>query len=208
MPFAIPESLRDLSKVAKKQDAMPSQDLQFSLDMDMIPSFGTESMVDGNSFANSTADANSFATSTTDANPFATSTTDANPFTSSAADSNPFAAEATDADFFSHPAAKTNPFAEGLEEAEEAERQALEALKDPNAVPAIISDNRDKLKTQWRANMQKWRSTECVLRDKAEEITAKQEENAKLREQIEALQRALDESQSAVEQKRGRGRAA
>ena len=198
MPFAIPESLRDLSKVAKKQDAMPSQDLQFSLDMDMIPSFGTESM----------ADANSFATSTTDANPFATSTTDANPFASSAADSNPFAAEATDADFFSHPAAKTNPFAEGLEEAEEAERQALEALKDPNAVPAIISDNRDKLKTQWRANMQKWRSTECVLRDKAEEITAKQEENAKLREQIEALQRALDESQSAVEQKRGRGRAA
>ena len=198
MPFAIPESLRDLSKVAKKQDAMPSQDLQFSLDMDMIPSFGTESMADANSFANSTADANSFATSTTDANPFA----------SSAADSNPFAAEATDADFFSHPAAKTNPFAEGLEEAEEAERQALEALKDPNAVPAIISDNRDKLKTQWRANMQKWRSTECVLRDKAEEITAKQEENAKLREQIEALQRALDESQSAVEQKRGRGRAA
>ena len=75
-------------------------------------------------------------------------------------------------------------------------------------MPAIISDNRDKLKTQWRANMQKWRSTECVLRDKAEEITAKQEENAKLREQIEALQRALDESQSAVEQKRGRGRAA
>ena len=222
MPFAIPESLRDLSKVAKKQDAMPSQDLQFSLDMDMIPSFGTESMADANSFANSTADVNSFATSTTDANPFATSTTDANTFTTSAADSNPFAAEATDVDFFSHPAAKTNPFAEdleepaantnpfaeGFEEAEEAERQALEALKDPNAVPAIISDNRDKLKTQWRANMQKWRSTECVLRDKAEEITAKQEENAKLREQIEALQRALDESQSAVEQKRRRGRAA
>lgn len=212
MPFAIPESLRDLSKVAKKQDAMPSQDLQFSLDMDMIPSFGAESMVDGNSFANSTADAN----------PFATSITDANPFPASTADANPFAAESTDVDFFSQPTVKTNPFAEdleepavntnpfaeGLEEAEEAERQALEALKDPNAVPAIISDNRDKLKTQWRANMQKWRSTECVLRDKAEEITAKQEANAKLREQIEALQRTLDESQSAVEQKRGRGRAA
>lgn len=167
---------------------MPVQDLQISLDMDMIPSFGTESI----------SDPQSFGISTTDANPFSMESVDSNPFAMESADSNPFVPE---------PAVNTNPFAEGLEEVEEAERQALEALKDPNTVPAIISDNRDKLKTQWKENMQKWRSTECVLRDKAEEITAKQDENAKLREQIEALQQALDASQDAVQAKRGRSRA-
>lgn len=168
---------------------MPAQDLQISMDMDMIPSFGTESITDPQSFG--------------------ISTTDANPFSMESADSNPFAMElTTDTNSFAtEPAVNTNPFAEGLEEAEEAERQALEALKDPNTVPAIISDNRDKLKTQWKENMQKWRSTECLLRDKADEITAKQDENAKLREQIEALQKALDESQNAVQEKRGGSRA-
>ena len=92
----------------------------------------------------------------------------------------------------------TNPFAEGLEEAEEKERQELEALKDPNNVP-----NRDKLVAQWRENMQKWRSTECELREKADEITAKKEENVELRKQIEQLQTSLSDIQEAVEQKRG-----
>lgn len=97
----------------------------------------------------------------------------------------------------------TNPFAEGLEEAEEKERQELEALKDPNNVPAIVSDNRDKLVAQWRENMQKWRSTECELREKADEITAKKEENVELRKHIEQLQTSLSDIQEAVEQKRG-----
>ena len=92
-----------------------------------------------------------------------------------------------------------NPFSKGLKEALEAEQQALEALKNPLNVPAIVCDNRDKIRGAWRDNMTKWKNLQEDLQEKVDEIARKKQENETLREQITAAQSKLQEIQVYVQ---------
>ena len=57
----------------------------------------------------------------------------------------------------------TNPFSKGLKEVLAKEREVLEALKDPSKVPAIVCDNRDKIRLAWLSNMNQWKETQQQL---------------------------------------------
>lgn len=99
----------------------------------------------------------------------------------------------------------TNPFAMGLEEAEreaeEAEQRRLEELQNANSVPAIVSDNRGKLQTIWKDNMQRWKSGDSRIQEQDSEIREKKTQNADIRREIERLQSKLGDYQEAIEAK-------
>ena len=92
-----------------------------------------------------------------------------------------------------------NPFSKGLKEALEAEQQALEALKNPLNVPAIVCDNRDKIRGAWIGNMTKWKYMQEELQEKVDEIERKKQENEAMREQITEAQAKLQEIQAFVQ---------
>ena len=91
----------------------------------------------------------------------------------------------------------TNPFSKGLKEALAKEREVLEALKDPSKVPAIVCDNRDKIRLAWLSNMNQWK-----LAEKDAEIQQKRAENDTIRKQIDVAQVKLAESEVRVQQRR------
>lgn len=99
----------------------------------------------------------------------------------------------------------TNPFAKGLEDAEreeeEAEKRRLQELQDANSVPAIISDNRDKLQTIWKDNMQRWKATGSRIQEQDDEILEKKNHNEDIRKEIKRLQSKLGSFQEAIEAK-------
>lgn len=92
-----------------------------------------------------------------------------------------------------------NPFSKGLKEALEAEQQALEALKDPMNVPAIVCDNREKIRSAWIDNMTKWKDLQEELQEKLDEIERKKQENDSMREKITEAQEKLQEIQVYVQ---------
>ena len=89
----------------------------------------------------------------------------------------------------------TNPFSKGLKEALAKEREVLEALKDPSKVPAIVCDNRDKIRLAWLSNMNQWKETQQQLAEKDAEIDT-------IRKQIDVAQVKLAESEVRVQQRR------
>lgn len=99
----------------------------------------------------------------------------------------------------------TNPFAKGLEDAEreeeEAEKRRLQELQDANSVPAIISDNRDKLQTIWKDNMQRWKASGSRIQEQEDEILEKKNHNEDIRKEIKRLQSKLGSFQEAIEAK-------
>ena len=95
----------------------------------------------------------------------------------------------------------TNPFSKGLKEALEKEREVLEALKDPTKVPAIVCDNRDKIRLAWLSNMNQWKETQQQLAEKDAEIQQKRAENDVIRKQIDVAQVKLAESEVRVQQR-------
>ena len=99
----------------------------------------------------------------------------------------------------------TNPFAAGLEEAEreaeEEEKRRLKELEDANSVPAIVSDNRGKLQTIWKDNMQRWKSGGSRIQLQDEDIQEKKNRNEEMRREIQRLQNKLGSVQEAVEAK-------
>lgn len=99
----------------------------------------------------------------------------------------------------------TNPFADGLEEAEreaeEEEKRRLKELEDANSVPAIVSDNRGKLQTIWKDNMQRWKSGGSRIQLQDEDIQEKKNRNEEMRREIQRLQNKLGSVQEAVEAK-------
>ena len=99
----------------------------------------------------------------------------------------------------------TNPFAPGLEEAEreaeEEEQRRLKELEDANSVPAIVSDNRGKLQTIWKDNMQRWKSGDSRIQMQDEDIQEKKNRNEEMRREIQRLQSKFGNVQEAVEAK-------
>lgn len=99
----------------------------------------------------------------------------------------------------------TNPFAQGLEEAEreaeEAERLRIKELEEASRVNPIVSDNRNNLQTLWKDNMQRWKTSDSRIQQQDDAIQEKKNQNADIREEIKKLQSQLGTFQDAIEAK-------
>lgn len=102
----------------------------------------------------------------------------------------------------------TNPFAQGLEEAEreaeEAERLRIKELEEASRVNPIVSDNRNNLQTLWKDNMQRWKTSDSRIQQQDDAIQEKKNQNADIREEIKKLQSQLGTFQDAIEAKGNR----